>query len=491
MNILFIYSLDSGLRANGLLYSQGQLQLGISYISSLLQKYGHRTELAVVSRLFGRKNKTILKEYLNKFRPRLICFTAVATQYSFIASIAKYIKRYYPDIYLLVGGVHVALNPHEVLFDDFDALCIGEGEYPTLELVLQLEKKIIPSDIPNLWIKHGSKIEKNLTREFLQELDSLPFLDRKMWQKWMNQKSPQECTILLSRGCPFNCSYCCNHAIRKTAQGIYVRYRSPKNIVEEIKEILIDFPTIKEIFLETETIAANMNWCIEFCSELEHFNVTISKSLSFGTNIRITPNLDLDNIFSALKRSNFRFINIGFESGSERVRREILRRDYSNYDVINTVKLARKYGLQVNFCNLIGIPGETLADFKETIVINRICKPDGHTAYIFFPYPGTDLYFLCKEQGLLKGPLDPREERSRATLDIPGFSKKQIQKSFTLFNYYICNNLDPEDKLAILILRLKDFNRFLDRLSFLKYLKKPFKEYTKNLILNGIKKKNA
>lgn len=69
-------------------------------------------------------------------------------------------------------------------------------------------------------------------------------------------------------------------------------------------------------------------------------------------------------------------VKIGLESGSERIRREILKRNYSNKDIIDAVSLARKYGLKVFFYNLMGIPGETLNDFKETIGINRICLPD-------------------------------------------------------------------------------------------------------------------
>ncbi|MCX5713955.1 MAG: radical SAM protein, partial [Candidatus Omnitrophica bacterium] len=334
------------------------------------------------------------------------------------------------------------LNPQEAIGDYFDVLCVGEGERPTLELVSQLEKGGVHSHIPNMWFKRGSGVERNPPREFLQELDSLPFPDRRMWRDWQDQRAAQRCDVLLSRGCPFNCSYCCNHAFRNVSGGNYVRHRSPQNIVKEIKDILAELPKLKEIYLETETITLDTRWCIALCSELEGLNKTLSRPLSFGANVRITPNGNLEDIFSAFKKANFRFVKIGLESGSERVRQEILRRNYSNRDIINSVALARKYGLQINLYNLIGVPGETLSDFEETVAINRICKPDGHMTSIFFPYPGTDLYARCKEEGLLKGLLDTRNERERAVLDLPGFSRKQIQESFYLLDYYI--RYDPE-----------------------------------------------
>ena len=477
MNVLFIYSSDTDLLPGGLLEQQDCIPFGISYIASFLQKHGHQAELIVLSRLFGRRNTTLLKEYIHRYEPKVICFTAVATQYGFMRDTARYIRRLYPEIYLLIGGIHSTLNPQEVLSGDFDALCIGEGERPVLELVSQLENGQSPSGIPNMWIKHGSQVEKNPPREFLQDLDSLPFPERTMWQPWMARKLPERCSVLLSRGCPFNCSYCSNHSLRKIAPGAYVRYRSPENIVAEIEEILIRFPTTKECYLETETITFNADWCLALCLHLERFNRTIRRPMSFGANIRITPNVDLETIFASLKSCNFRFVNFGLESGSERVRREVLRRDYSNEEFIDAVKLARKYGLQVAVFNLIGVPGETFVDFKETVRINRICKPDWHFTGIYFPYPGTDLHSVCKKQGLLRRPLDQRRERKKAVLDLPGFSKKQVQKSFKFFDYYVYRGFSTEDtvKIELLTFVFKVYG-FLIRLPFLRYVMRPVKK---------------
>lgn len=479
MNILFVYSLDNIVTSARPLSSQLEINFGISYISSFLKERGHYTKLVVLSRLLGRKNKHIIDKYLKSFSPKLICFTAVATQYPFIKDIAKYIKDNYPDIYLLAGGAHVSLNPQEAILDDFDALCIGEGENPTFELVSQLAEGIFPSNISNLWIKHRLEIEKNSSRPFLQNLDSLPFPDREMWQEWILKGSLLESSILLGRGCPFQCAYCSNHALRKLGDGEYVRNRSVDNIVEELKEVLGRFPQTREIYLEVETISINKKWCIELCSALQHLNATLSRPLSFEANLRITPNAYLESVFFEFKKSNFTFLNIGLESGSERVRYEILKRNYSNQDVINTVKLARKYGLKINFYNLIGIPGETADDFKETVKINRICLPDRLSTSIFFPYPGTDLYALCKRQGLLKEPLDTLRERSRAVLDYPGFTKKQIDKSYIWFDYYVYRGSRALYKILIQVIRIKLLsNYYLDTFarrlgnSFLKPLKK-------------------
>lgn len=480
MNVLFVYSLNDIYTYAKPLRTPEQMHLGISYISSFLKKYGHRTRLVVLSKVSGKKNKDMLGGYMKGFQPKLICFTAVASEYYFIKDIAKYIKNRYPNIYLLIGGPHASLDPEEVLKDDFDALCIGEGENATLELISELEKGMPPSGIPNLWIKRGLEIEKNPPRPFLQELDNLPFPDREMWQEWIEEQPQSSHPVLLGRGCPFECTYCCNPALKNLASGTYVRFRSPDNIVEEIKKTAARFAAKKDFNLEVESFEINKEWAMELCSKLEELNKTLSYPLTFRVNLRVTPGANFESLFIACKKSNFKMVRIGLESGSERVRREILRRNYSNQDIINAVKLARKYGLSVVFYNMIGIPGETISDFKETVRINRICLPDQHFTSIFFPYPGTDLYALCQKQGLIKKTLDTEMERNKATLSLPGFSKRQIQKSFILFDYYVYKGRKPIFKILDRVLvsvflsnsYLYRFYRILRQIFILKWLKK-------------------
>ncbi|MFH1593925.1 MAG: radical SAM protein [Candidatus Omnitrophota bacterium] len=447
MKILFVYSVDDIFSPGRPLRTPEQMQFGISYISSVLKKNSHETQLVVLSRILGKRNEVILDKRIEEFRPGLICFTAVSTEYDFVARIADNTKAKYPRIYLLIGGHHVSLNPENVLSGSFDALCVGEGEEPTLELVSQLEKNNTPSGIPNLWIKNGNQVEKNQPRLFFQDIDKLPFPDRGMWTEWIEEEKGARYPMLLGRGCPFDCPYCCNHALRRLTEGRYVRFRNPDAIIMELKDFAGRFPNKKNIYLEVETIGTSNAWALELCTKIEKLNATLEEPLSFGVNLRITPNMDLESLFRAFKRANFTFVNIGLESGSERVRRQVLKRDYSNQDVVRATKLARKCGLKINFYTLIGIPGETLADFKETLKVSRDCLPDKIFTSIFFPYPGTELHSICRKRGLLKKEPDPKLERCHAVLDLPGFSKKDIQKGFVWFDYNVYKGHRPLYKI--------------------------------------------
>ena len=489
MKILFVYSLCDIQSPKKPLRSPEQIQFGISYISAVLSAGGHETKLAVLGNLgsFGkgsrRKNRRIMDTYLRDFKPSLICFTAISTEFDFITEAAKYVKLREPKIFLLAGGPHVSLNPSEAMLDTFDALCICEGEYPTLELAQQLQEGKVPAGIANLWIKRDGQIEKNSTRPFIQDLDSLPFADRTMWDDWIDPQPGARHSVLLGRGCPFQCTYCSNHALKKLADGKYVRFRSPENIAREIRQLVQAYPDQEEIYLEVESFSVNTGWAVDVCSKLRELNDSLPKPLSFGVNVRITPNVDFDGLFEACAASNFRFVNIGLESGSDRVRREVLNRNYSNEDVEKAVSLARKHSLQVVFFNIVGLPGETPDDFHQTVQMNRRCMPDWHHTSIFYPYPGTALYGSCIERSLLKSPIETRMERARALLDMPEFTRKQVQHCYTWFDYYVYRGRKPVWKILAKVAVTKCMsNPYLfylyRRLTSLKFLRR-LKQFVK------------
>jgi len=454
MRVLFVYSLYNIATIDKPLRSPELIQFGISYISAYLKIHGHSTELVVLSRLSGNKNQKIIDECMERFKPDIVAFTAITSEFEFIRSIAQYIRGSYPELHLSIGGYHASLNP-DGLLEDFDSLCIGEGEIPMLELVRQLEADRIPSGIPNLWLKNNGRIEKNPTRPFLQDLDVLPFPDRQIWQRWIQNGPGARHAVLLGRGCPFDCTYCCNHALKKVAQGRYSRFRSPENVIEEIQDIALKYPLNNEIYLEVESIGIDKEWAIKLCEKLFEFNKNQAQPFSFGVNLRITPNNNLKDIFPEFKKANIKFVNIGLESGCAKVRSEVLNRYYSNEDIFEAVKLAKGHGLQVCFLNMVGLPGETEDDFRETIEMNRKCQPDWTSASIFYPSPGTALHSFCMEKGLIGGRLPTEMERSRAVMDLPGFTKRRIEKHYAWFEYNVYKGKRPLAQLLLKTLRLR------------------------------------
>ena len=473
MRVLFLYSVGHAASQDRPLETMDQIQSGIAYISALLKQHGHQTDLLVVSHHGTKHNAHIVRRRVAAFRPDIVGFYAVATEFAYVLSVARFIRSIAPKCYLLIGGPHVTLCPEEAMAGPFDAVCIGEGESPSLELVTQVDQGQTPSNIPNLWLRRGSEVQKNPTRPFLQDLDALPYPDRAPWLKYM-QYPVSRPSLLLGRGCPFECTYCSNHALKKVASGRYARMRSAASIIAEIVDLTswYRYTEPPEIYFEVETFAVDLDWTLEVCRRLKELNGRLAEPLRYGVNLRVFHNLQTERLFAAMAEANFAFVNIGLEAGSERVRREVLQRNYSNNDIIRTVMAARRHGLRVNFFNMIGLPGETREEHLETVGMNRLCQPDKHYTGIFFPYPGTDLYQRCKEMGLPVDRLDASKERRRAVLSYEGFSAREIQRALRWFNYRVYRGHKP---LAGLLLRLG----LLPLVEDLPWLKKPLSALAK------------
>jgi radical SAM superfamily enzyme YgiQ (UPF0313 family) len=438
MKVLFVYSLRDSLTCRHPLASPGDIHIGISYIGAYLKSLGHETQLVVLSSERPARSLKLLEAVVAEFAPRMVAFTAVSTQYPFIRKAAGRVKRHWPDKFLFLGGVHASLRPQEVVQDDFDAVCVGEGEMPAAELAAALEAGTRPRSIPNVWFKRAEgSVEKNPARPFLAELDRLPFPDREMWRPWVMATRMTNHVVQPGRGCPYDCAYCSNHALRKLAGGSYVRLRAPAEIVREIRELKRQYREATDVYLQCETIAVDVNWIEELAGKISGFNNELDHALAFTCNFRVARQFLSERVFQALARANVRTIEIGLESGSPRLRAEVLRRDYSNEEFFTAVTLARRHGMRVNIYNMIGLPGETPAELNETVEVNRQVVPDRSNTSIFFPYPGTDLYESCRAQGLITEKGSISAERQRATLDFPAFSRARIQHAFDWFDYRI------------------------------------------------------
>jgi anaerobic magnesium-protoporphyrin IX monomethyl ester cyclase len=404
------------------------IPFGISYIATSLDEAGYPVRLLVL--LEHKKSVDILIRELKKNKPVLVCLTAVSSKYPFVKRLARVVRKESPRSYIIIGGNHATLNPESVIAEEcFDAVCIGEGEKAVVEVADQLGKGLRPSGISNLWIRDGDEIQRNAPAPFIEELDALPHINRPLWDEWLQQKVFP--SVLLGRGCPNRCAYCSNHALSKTAKGKWLRLRSPQDIVKELEEIDRTYNDIETVYLEVETFNANPGYVLRLCGALKRFNAGRRVPMGFGANMCVQKNMSRnDEIFKAMKQANFRFINIGLESGSEKIRRNVLRRPgYTNEEFLRFCDMARGYGMDLNIYVLFGVPEETLQDAQATVDVLKKCNPSSLMPSIFYPYPGTDLFRRIVDMGLIKKErfLKGNQERFRARIDYPDLSRRQIQ----------------------------------------------------------------
>ncbi len=475
MRIAFIYTLDEYATLEKPLMSPTSIPFGISCLASVLKKEGHVIDVLVLT--LDTPLKAAIDKFIDEFKPDLFALTAVASQFSFISKIAALLKESSPSTYIVLGGHHASLSTESCVVDpSFDALCIGEGDIAIKELVAQLEAKKEPSGINNLWIKNKNGVEKNPQNKFIADLNEFPFPEREMWDKWMLLPD-FEPSVLISRGCPYVCTYCANHAMAKLADGKYVRYRSPENIVAEIQSIITRSPRVKRVYLEAETFGADLKMTFKICEALEEFNKTLKTPIEYFANFTLVKMVSANiELLEALQRANFTGMNVGLESGSERVRNGYLKRPrYKNEDLIEFCHRAKKYGIGVTLFVLMGVPGETLEDYYETVRVVREAEPVHIYLSIFYPYPGTDLWKVSVDLGLIPKEHKQGYERTKPNLDLPGFSHKQIKHEYVWFYYKAFKGKHPFIKVMARTFRtyLKtkpNVNRVFNQLSSSKLL---------------------
>jgi radical SAM superfamily enzyme YgiQ (UPF0313 family) len=410
------------------------LPYGVSLLGGMLKSIGHEVDILVVTEITPSE---MIEETLTRFNPGIIGFSSVVNEYHLASKIAKYIKTLCPDVPLILGGPYSRTAPQNTLGGPWDYVCIDEGEQPVSALIEALENSRSTESIPGLWVRHDNGFRQNPPSPLITNLDTIPLMLRQEWKKWVAHPGLSH-GILLSRGCPFSCSYCSNHVIRKRHTGDqYVRFRSPQNIIAELDQIIQSNPQTYTVYFETEALNNNASFVSEFCSQLRAFNQKSGINIPYKVNLAPFYNQDWNELFALLRGANIRGVNIGLESGSEEVRRTVLNRRYSNETIVKIAEAAKRHDVWLCFYVLIGLPGERRSDFQKTIDLCKKTSPDSVALSIYEPYPGTTLYDNAVRMGLLKD-VNPEElGRLKASLDMPDFSRQEIQEEFELFNQKI------------------------------------------------------
>ncbi|MBU2063239.1 MAG: B12-binding domain-containing radical SAM protein [Candidatus Omnitrophica bacterium] len=420
MKVGFIYA--DFLKGGG-----GKFYHGIAYLSSVLKQSGHQTELFHIKE---NKDAVNLGSWLQRCKPSLLAFTATTNIYPYIKELAVSVKKD-RDIPLIIGGIHATLVPEQVCAERlFDFVCVGEGEGPLAELCDALEKNQDVSSIRNIWVKTPAGYTKNSMRPLQEDLDTLPFPDREFmdYAHSYDLLRMRRGVFMASRGCSFDCSFCCNHALKKLYKDCpesYVRFRSVDNVITEIKEVAKRYPGIETIIFHDDCLLLKKKW---FKQLLEIYAKDIA--LPFSMNARVEL-IDRETLASA-KSAGLRVLSVGIEHGSENIRKKLLNRNMSNKQIIDAFETAHGLGIKTISYNIVGFPRERFSDMLETIKLNARVKTETIQISIFYPYPGTKLYDIVKEKGLIGAEsLDSYFEGT--ILKFSPFKKRQIK--FILNNF--------------------------------------------------------
>jgi len=326
------------------------------------------------------------------FQPQIVGFSATTSSFPDAADLAQRIKKQAPDITTVCGGVHVSALEGQLLRDYpvFDFLVAGEGE----ETMGELAAGVIPSAIKGLIRRHEGAIIVNEPRPKIADLDSLPFpayeklkgFPRDYHLPLFSYINTPGATMITSRGCMFQCSYCDRSVFKKG-----FRYNSAGYIYEHMKYLREKFG-VRHINVYDDLFTANRQRIVELCEKLS------VHPLGINFNCAVRVGYTDDGLLSLLKNAGCLMVSLGIESADP----EMLKRHKSGVsldDVRDTVRRIQKAGLRAKGLFMMGLPGETEASIKRTSDFILSLELDDMNMAKFTPFPGAPLWATIKDEG--------------------------------------------------------------------------------------------
>jgi radical SAM superfamily enzyme YgiQ (UPF0313 family) len=376
---------------------RGSEPIGVLQLAALLRQRGHIVRLACGS-------ATPLASLVRSFGPRLVGYSVCTGEHRRILRLNSALKRRH-DFFALFGGPHPTFFPEMIHEPGVDAVCRGEGEGAVEELADCLSRGKPFFRIRNLWVRDGRTVSKNPVRPLIADLDALPFADRTL--RYAADPPARDYPVksfLVSRGCPFRCTYCFNEPFARLYQdkGPRVRTRSVENVIDEILRVR------RESRLEMVQFRESLfPWREEW---LEPFAERYRREVGLPFYCHVRTDLLTARRVALLRRAGCISVNLGIECGDEQYRREMLGRPIGNDQIVAACRLLSDHGIRILADNMVGLPGTGMETDLETLHLNQRCGVDYALAMIFQPYPRTELGRRAEEMGVFDGDLDRIEE---------------------------------------------------------------------------------
>jgi len=395
MRILLIK--PSTRRLYGNMYRSAILEpLGLEYIASVLLKKNYDVKiLDLEAEQIDDKN---LVRILKKDPFDVIGFTMPTPLIREVKHLINVIKSGLPDTTFIVGGPHPSSLPeHSLNYTGADISIVGEGEETVVELMQTLDSEKSLDKVRGICFKNNGEKTTTEPRPLIDDLDKIPFPARNLlrreqyWHVYTSKKKDEFYgSIMSTRGCPNQCIFCSS----KRIFGSKFRMRSVGNVCDEIEEMIQRFK-IKWIYFLDDCFTLNMNRAADICREI------IERKLKFKwfAETRVnTVNLELLRL---MRKAGCEMITYGIESGDPRVLK-VIRKGITVEQVKIAFKNSHKVGIRTRANFMIGHPTETREEILQTITLAKQIKPYDSGFYITLPIPGSKLYEMSLEQGVLE-----------------------------------------------------------------------------------------
>jgi radical SAM superfamily enzyme YgiQ (UPF0313 family) len=382
----------------------------LCYAAGYLEKAGHEVRL-IDAPAAGLSTEDVIRT-VREFEPEMaVLDTSTPSIYGDVA-VGEELKRVFPGIFVTLVGAHVSALPAETLAlsPKLDAVAFGEYDETLVELAAALSAEAGADDsgedaavaalgaVRGLAYRDGAgQIRKNEPRPHMEDLDAIPFVTE-VYHKFLDINpyfyghSRHPLVVMVTgRGCPFRCTYC---VLPQTMQGHRYRKRSTESIVQEFLYIRDNFPTVREIMLEDDTLTADRKRCRELSEALI---ATGGHRIPWSANSR--ADVDYETM-CLMRKAGCRLLCVGFESGDQAILDNI-NKSITLDKIADFMRDAKRAGILVHGCFMVGNRGETRETLETTLRFAKELNPDTAQFYPIMAYPGTSDYEYFKEKGWL------------------------------------------------------------------------------------------
>ena len=392
MHVTLVYAgiAGKGFDSIGQGMDSGWISHGLAILGAVLKQEGHEVDLLDLRALRGWQH---LREELARRRPYLCGLTMMSVDFNPVMQCVDVIKEVLPQTVVVLGGPHPTLATQEVLPNrEVDYVVAGEGEIAFPRLLRDLEQ--------------GRRPERVIVGEH-PDLDAIPYADHDLflqeWRRWgyaiespeapfVPELPPPFVTIIAGRGCIYNCKFC--KPAESLIFGSRVRRRSVANVVGELK-LLCDRYHFNSFMFHDDCLTENPRWVREFCGayQAEGFRQP------FFCQSRADIIVKHEETVALMAAAGLRGYFIGFESGSDRVL-DFIGKGTTRAQNLEAARICRKYGISIWANYMLGLPGETEDEMRDTISMLKQIDPDYYSPAFFTPHPGSYLYDYCLQHDL-------------------------------------------------------------------------------------------
>ncbi|MBN1823315.1 MAG: radical SAM protein [Endomicrobiales bacterium] len=390
--------------------------LGMAYVAGYLEGKGFSCR--IIDSTAEKYSIADLEAILRKaeFRPKYLGLTATTPLIENALRIAEIAKRIFPNVKVVMGGVHPTVMPEEVLSSkNVDMVVRGEGEETMAEIVSGAD----PGKIAGISYRDGAqKTRHNPDRPLIGDLDKIPppayhlLPMKKYYPAIGSYKRLPAMSIFATRGCPGRCTFCYRTFFGKT------RKRSARNIMEEV-ELLRNRYGVREIAFYDDAFTVFRKTVMEFCDLLNEKKLDVSWSCFTRADL-----ID-EELLKRMKSAGCHLVLFGVESADEEIL-ESINKKIDLEKVKKAVKEARKAGIETRASFMLGNPGETEETIKKTINFAFRLDPDQVHFNITTAYPGTELYEWAKTKGYLSACRWSCYTMSESNINLPTVSRERL-----------------------------------------------------------------